>query len=51
MCVDHIVNKCSRKRKGDKSGEMFFKMAEIGLTLGNEAPYTARLKTLEERRK
>lgn len=29
---------------------MFFKMGEIGLALGNEAQYTARLKTLEERK-
>lgn len=40
-----------QEREGDRSVEMFFKMAEIGLALGSEAPYTARLKMLEERRK
>lgn len=50
MCGPHS-QQMWQEREGDRSVEMFFKMAEIGLALGSEAPYTARLKMLEERRK
>lgn len=49
MCVDHMGQQMWQE--GDKSVEVFFKMAEICFSLGSEAQHTARLKTLEERRK